>query len=166
MADSWYTRSVGIQIIDRQEWAFAEMERLLIAGVLEVTDLPEPRKKPDISTGASSVYIMRVGEVCKIGFAKDPEQRRADIQVGNHQPVEILYSIPSNDHRRLERRLHDKFSLQRLSGEWFRLSKADIETAIRIMEDANPVPSRRLSAAVALCEERKRLRESQYKHNS
>lgn len=59
-------------LIDRKEWARAEMERLLDEGVLEVIELPsKPRKTKAVKVQICSVYIMRVGDAHKIGFARD-----------------------------------------------------------------------------------------------
>lgn len=55
------------------------------------------------------------GGPIKIGFAKDPQYRLAQLQTGNPEPLVIIALIPGN----VESYLHQLFEHFRISGEWF-----------------------------------------------
>ena len=63
------------------------------------------------------VYFMRCGGKIKIGYSKDPRKRADGLQTGTADKIRIICTISGD--RALERRLHEKFKAQRISGEWF-----------------------------------------------
>jgi len=67
------------------------------------------------------------GAVVKIGVAEDATVRLRDLQVGS--PVKLFLIAYMAGDRQQERTLHDQFSLHRLHGEWFEVSKAMIQFA-------------------------------------
>lgn len=75
---------------------------------------PAPRQRHDEECG-TVVYFVRFGDRVKIGFTSDMKARMAVIP---HD--EILATIPGG--RELEQKLHHRFKLTRLTGEWFRIS--------------------------------------------
>lgn len=66
------------------------------------------------------VYFAKVGFRVKIGFSKDPRKRLNSMMTSFSERPEILYSVRGG--RALERHFHDRFAVERLNGEWFRLS--------------------------------------------
>lgn len=68
-------------------------------------------------TSTSFVYFMRAGSVCKIGVSKNVLARARLIQTSREERIEVLCSIKGG--RRTETYLHQRFSEQRLNGEWF-----------------------------------------------
>lgn len=68
------------------------------------------------------VYFVKpkhLGGPIKIGYAKDPGKRLADLQVGSFHELEILAAVESDDAAALERRLHKKLKNFWHRGEWF-----------------------------------------------
>ena len=65
----------------------------------------------------------------KIGYTKrEVETRIKEFKTGNCSDFEILYVYTPNDHPvSIERALHRHFDLKKIDGEWFELSKEDIE---------------------------------------
>ena len=64
--------------------------------------------------------------VYKIGRTRNPESRRQTFGVLLPFPVEFECVIPARDMVVLESSLHAKFAADRINGEWFRLSPADV----------------------------------------
>lgn len=79
------------------------------------------------------VYIVRsVTGHCKIGCAKDPNDRLRTFGVKLPFEIELDLLIPTDDHRALEKKLHQLFDYERVGGEWFKLSESDIEMIYRV----------------------------------
>lgn len=66
------------------------------------------------------IYFMLspIMEQVKIGFAKNPEQRLRELQVGSADQLELIlcHTGTIND----EQELHRQFAAHRTNGEWFR----------------------------------------------
>lgn len=82
----------------------------------------------------TSVYIIQCGEHVKIGVAKDPLRRLADINVGT--PVlATLFGSREFDGRlvayNVESQLHRTFRHARANGEWFAVSPEDAMSALK-----------------------------------
>ena len=75
------------------------------------------------------VYLIRAGEtdMVKIGWADDPEARRADLQTGHYEELRILRLIEGSP--ATERWLHRYFRTEHVRREWFqfRPTMMDIE---------------------------------------
>lgn len=72
------------------------------------------------------VYFIqeKIGEKApvKVGVARKPENRLAELQTGNSRTLIIISQIGPLSERRayhLERQLHKKFKKHRIRGEWF-----------------------------------------------
>lgn len=92
------------------------------------------------------VYFIQAGEggAVKVGYSKDPQRRRCDLQTGHASRLTIraLYDGSAAD----EERLHYRFRHYRLDGEWF--SPAVLDEAVdlpRLPDPEQPIPGRRLS---------------------
>lgn len=62
----------------------------------------------------------------KIGRSYSVSSRVTTLQAGNPYPLVVVYTIPSRNAAKLESSLHKRFKNQRLEGEWFLLSKDDL----------------------------------------
>lgn len=69
------------------------------------------------------VYFIQAGYgAIKVGMAKNPRQRLADMQVCTHKPLRLLAQFRMPDRqsaRTLELELHRLFERERIRGEWF-----------------------------------------------
>ncbi|WP_164541050.1 GIY-YIG nuclease family protein [Streptomyces abyssomicinicus] len=65
------------------------------------------------------MYLIGPPNTCiaKIGVSNDPQERLADLQVGSHQPLVLLWKTPGG--QGLESALHAYFAPYRTHGEWF-----------------------------------------------
>ena len=71
------------------------------------------------------VYIFGGEGLYKVGFAKDVQSR-----IGHFPkmpfPCRLVYTIPTDDMRKLERAFHERYKEKRVNGEWFRFSEDDL----------------------------------------
>jgi hypothetical protein len=72
------------------------------------------------------VYFIRCEStgLVKIGKAKDPRRRLAELQVGSASPLVLVAVAPGGQKR--ERALHAEFWERRKRGEWFDITDKDI----------------------------------------
>lgn len=81
---------------------------------------------------AGYVYLIYSStEHYKIGFSKDPRKRHKTFvdSFGVKLPisVELVHIIETNDMRKLETQLHERYKHKRVNGEWFSLDKPDVD---------------------------------------
>lgn len=78
----------------------------------------------------SFVYFITARDqgICKIGYARNVEARRASLQTAS--PVKLTVEAVVPGARELEREFHDRFAASRLSGEWFTITD-ELEALIR-----------------------------------
>ena len=65
-------------------------------------------------------YLIRPGKlnIVKIGMAKDPYKRLADLQCGHYEELWLAGLIPGYYH--VERAMHREFRKFHIRGEWYR----------------------------------------------
>jgi len=63
------------------------------------------------------VYFIRSGDLIKIGYTSDLEERKSTLQTNNPTIIEVLKTIPGG--RPEEQQLHEKFAKLNKTGEWF-----------------------------------------------
>lgn len=63
------------------------------------------------------VYFIKSGDLIKIGYTGDLEERKRTLQVNNPTVVEVLKTMPGGYLE--EQRLHQKFDHLNKQGEWF-----------------------------------------------
>lgn len=85
-------------------------------------------------------FIQTAGEnAIKIGYAKEPQKRRAELQTGHHEELTVVGVIARGD-MALERKLHDRFAKSHIRGEWFRPTEELLGfiEGVRACEDVPP----------------------------
>lgn len=75
------------------------------------------------------IYILQVGDYCKIGRTKMPESRLKRYLTENPFPVETKLLVEIKDYCKVEESLLELFSGNRFRNEWFNLSEENIEQA-------------------------------------
>lgn len=76
--------------------------------------------------GAGWVYLIKGDGAYKIGIARDPVARMADLQTSTHVKLELVHKIQVPDMRAKEYELHLKYADKRAHGEWFKLTPEDV----------------------------------------
>lgn len=69
------------------------------------------------SVRITCVYFIKSGDLIKIGYTGDIEERKRNLQVNNPTIVEVLKTISGGYAE--EQELHKKFSHLNKTGEWF-----------------------------------------------
>lgn len=74
------------------------------------------------------IYAIGTDTKQKIGFSKNPEKRRCQLQTGNSEVLSIHATIEVSHENAalLEKHLHKDIAYKRLKGEWFGLSKSEV----------------------------------------
>ncbi len=85
--------------------------------------------KRDVSDGTGCVYVLSASNgLYKVGSSRRLDSRLSSLQTGSSEPLTIIHTINTTGytHRATETALHRRLADKRVSGEWFRLSDADI----------------------------------------
>lgn len=75
------------------------------------------------------VYFIGSGDYIKIGVAEDPHMLLRVLQIAHPTPLELVATFACVDRAAaldVERKLHAHYASVRASGEWFKLSQADL----------------------------------------
>ena len=71
------------------------------------------------------VYMMKSGGWCKIGMTSRQSGRLGELR-GLFPVIKLIHQIECNDAGKVETYLHKKFKKQRVTREWYKLTKEDI----------------------------------------
>ena len=75
------------------------------------------------------VYLIKGGKFHKIGWAIDPKKRRTQLQAGNPQQLEIVWTKTTPSWyiaTQIEKTIHNTYARKKVRGEWYKLSKRDV----------------------------------------
>ena len=86
------------------------------------------------------LYIIRCNSsnFYKIGVSQHPEYRITDLQVGCPYSLVLVYKKQFDNAKEVESLLHRKYWKRCVEGEWFELSKDDIDS---IQQGLNEYPT-------------------------
>jgi Meiotically up-regulated gene 113 len=88
---------------------------------IAIEQLPK-RQRLSTARMAMVYFILHGNKRVKIGFSVQVDRRLSEIQVSLPSKAKILYLTPGDTE--LEKRLHQLFAADRVSGEWFYYSPA------------------------------------------
>ena len=80
--------------------------------------------------GCGKVYLVGIPEdnLYKIGWTKgEIDKRIAPLQTGNPKKIEVIHLFESDHHVKLESWVHRQYMGKRMEGEWFELTKEDVD---------------------------------------
>lgn len=79
------------------------------------------------------------GDICyKIGYTRrDPQKRIKEMKTGNASHLKLENSFKSRWGTQIESLLHRYFKTKKISGEWFKLEREDINKFSQICEQAH-----------------------------
>lgn len=84
--------------------------------------------KIDVETAKFEfVYLMKSGKYYKIGRSNDAERRAYDIRLQMPEKLDLVHKIRTDDSIGIEEYWHKRFKDKRKNGEWFELTRQDIE---------------------------------------
>ena len=84
------------------------------------------RRKPPREGEPGAVYMMRSGKFYKIGKSNAPGRRVREIGIRLPEKVSIVHVIRTDDPAGVEAYWHKRFDAKRRNGEWFDLTRSDI----------------------------------------
>ena len=113
---------------ERTAWLRAESRGITVREVLRLSSAPRTQPQQDRK---GVVYLLRCGVHCKIGKSTNPEQRYERLKIQLPDKPELVHEITTNDVDYTERHWHLRFGQQRVNGEWFLLSEAEIKEFVR-----------------------------------
>lgn len=126
-------RTFSIKVMGRKP---QEIVQNVPKAVISTVPVEEPKKRTKktpshrTSTRQSGwVYLMRSKRTLlyKIGLSKNVKERLRSVRTGkDDSTIEVVFMLKTKDMYKSEQWLHRQFSIQRVEGEWFRLSKADV----------------------------------------
>lgn len=75
------------------------------------------------------LYIMRTSgtSLYKIGVSKDPETRMENLQTGNGEELELVFTFKTKYDYKLEASLHNSYKSCRTIGEWFEFTPVQLD---------------------------------------
>ena len=79
------------------------------------------------TTGIGDLYVIRCKNYYKIGISGLLGSRFGDLQASNPFKIYLVYYKEYKQVREVERRLHHKLRKKKHRGEWYKLSKKDLE---------------------------------------
>lgn len=80
-----------------------------------------------LSREMNQIYIISDGTNIKIGFSSNPKRRLKQLQTANSNQLQLLYSKPTKNAKKIEKHLHKilwEFR-SKYKGEWFTISELD-----------------------------------------
>ena len=86
-------------------------------------------------TKSTIVYIMKAGGFYKIGITANVRYRMKQCQTGNPIKIKLIFSENVAKPRTVEAILHSACKDKRMRGEWFTLSKKDVDSVIAIIKE-------------------------------
>jgi Meiotically up-regulated gene 113 len=84
--------------------------------------------KTDVNTtNIEFVYLMKSGKYYKIGRSNDAERRAYDIRLQMPDKLDLVHKISTDDSIGIEEYWHKRFKDKRKNGEWFELTRQEVE---------------------------------------
>jgi Meiotically up-regulated gene 113 len=84
--------------------------------------------KTDVNTTKIEfVYLMKSGKYYKIGRSNDADRRAYDIRLQMPDKLDLVHKISTDDSIGIEEYWHKRFKDKRKNGEWFELTRQDVE---------------------------------------
>lgn len=93
----------------------------------QITELQSRSTQNAQASKAGIVYLLKSGDLHKIGKTKQMTARLLALQTASAHQVLVAHTIETNDRHQLEKELHLKFADKRRQGEWFDLTSEDID---------------------------------------
>lgn len=108
-----------------RDWVVSNPDYASILKLLPTTSPEAAGDKSQRSDGY--VYLIKSGEFYKIGRSDELERRVKEIRIALPEAAILEHTIATDDPSGIEAYWHRRFADRRANGEWFKLSKTDIQ---------------------------------------
>jgi len=78
------------------------------------------------------VYLFKANDRYKIGMTSNLKKRFINVQAHCPYLLELVWTLKTNNHRKIEKSLHSIFKNKRIHFEWFELLDDDVDNIMRI----------------------------------
>jgi predicted GIY-YIG superfamily endonuclease len=106
------------------------------------------RLKQNMNRTADNDYLYAIADhtnhLIKLGYARDPQKRCAQLQTGNPNVLSVVWSVAISKSRArlVEQKIHQEYNHKRVRREWFKMSAVEAEqvlnhAVIRWQDDIN-----------------------------
>jgi len=137
VAERYMLDALFADVFDDESWRTTQHRTDLVAdpdaeaGSWDGAPIPEHPifriTKPSKRSRVGYVYLVWSEHGIKIGKSVNVKQRTRLFSVKLPFPIKVEHYAKFSDYSQAERTLHEHFHSQRLDGEWFNLSDADVE---------------------------------------
>lgn len=103
---------------------FEDVHALCLAMLEPAATKEEFENAAKVSIGF--VYLVRSGQHYKIGRSNHLGRRSYELALQLAERLELVHAFETDDAIGIERYWHERFADQRVNGEWFSLSRADV----------------------------------------
>lgn len=87
---------------------------------------------PSFSVGGYVYFVKpKRGDNVKVGFSSDIISRLRSFKTVFDSPIILIGYIYSDDYKNIEKELHSFFEKKRISGEWFNISRIEINEVLK-----------------------------------
>jgi len=80
------------------------------------------------------VYLFKANNRYKIGMTSNLKKRFINVQAHCPYLLELVWTLKTKDHKKIEKSLHDIYKNKRIHFEWFLLSDDDVNSIMSIQE--------------------------------
>lgn len=125
---AWHVGNIEVDLATALRVALDGGTQTDLLDALAVVPTPPPRPVgPVAAPQPCNLYIMRSGDLMKIGIASDVDRRRRALSAARGQLVDVLRTAPFISReaaRAAETDMHREFAAIRALGEWFQAHDA------------------------------------------
>ena len=79
------------------------------------------------ATNLGFVYLIKSGKYYKIGRSNNADRRAYELRLQLPEEVKVIHKIKTDDPIGIEEYWHKRFKEKRKGGEWFELTRQDVE---------------------------------------
>lgn len=79
------------------------------------------------------IYLIQCGDYHKVGITERLGSRIVNYRVSNPYDVNLILFVDREDYKEVEKQIHKRFKDFIHRGEWFVLSKDQVQEVIRLM---------------------------------